>query len=351
MKYFSYIPAGLIVLLLFAVGCRKDTLGPSLVEMHGPVTVTEPFSASKNSVDFSKNEQVHFTAKFENDAAWIVTVKGQISGAVKTFEGASKSVDISNSVWTGYANTIPSFQVEPVTATLSFKYTADTFKTTINATGLRDLDKNAVLITDFSHFKFIHQWDVDANHNLIKNADWKYIDTAYKAFPKADGGVYCTMVGHPWVASNMDPYINYLDLTSINPLVQNAPYYPLPADSNSVYFNVMVYGTGTASTRLLINFQEDHITCRHADIAVNWEGWKLLSYRYADLLDNVTTPNQPNKITMVSFVLLSSATGPYPGDKAYPTPPTNKPFEDKNPFMVGVAFDHPIFTLHTPYQP
>ena len=327
MKYTSFIPVGLIAVLLFVVGCRKDTLGPSLVEIYGPVTVTEPFATSNVAVDFSKNEQIHFTAKFEKDAAWIVTVKGDKSGAVKTFEGESKTVDISNANWTGYANDAPSFQAEPVTATLSFKHTNDVFSKTLTVLGQKNLDLNNVLISDFSTIFKISSWT-------------KYegtINVTHKLYPQADGNKYLYMEGTPYQETYPGSKVVTPFVCGIEALAKNAEkkydtYYPLSSDTTKVYFNVMVYGTGHSNTWLKIVFDEEQLSSRHIDIRPNWTGWKLISVTYAKLLDDVSTAGKPDKLTKVKFLLLSDAV----------------PAESEK---VSVAIDHPCFTTNAPYQP
>jgi|GEM_PF-2726111 len=343
--------------LLFAVSsCSKETLGPDIVGLYSPATIIDSLKKSQPNVDFSKDETVYFTAKFEKTTDWLLTLKGNTSGAVKTFTGVSSSLDVSNARWTGYANTVPSFQKENITATLTFKHTTDTLKTTITTTGLRNLDKDGVLVTNFSSFKFVHSW---ANDPVNQNCDWAYADKLYNGFPKADGGAYCTMMGHPWkndfnndkIHPVTNPYVNYLDIKASKADFNYVDYFPLPADSNRVYFSLMVYGTGTPNTRLLVNFMEENIDARYADIKITWTGWKLLTFQYAELLDKITTKNQPDKVNQVSFILLNSKTGPFEATGSFIDPVANPPLDDQNPNFVSVAFDHPTFTINHPYQP
>ncbi|MCX6182764.1 MAG: hypothetical protein NT150_12640 [Bacteroidetes bacterium] len=328
MKNLSFILIAFTAVLTLQFGCRKDTLGPSIVGIYGPVTVVDPLNKSMSAVDFSKDETVYFTASFEKETDWVITVKGNTSGATKTFTTISKVVDKSNALWNGTADDVPSFQKETVTIFLTFKHTTDTFKTTMPITGLRNPDKNGILITDFSALKSATDWP----------RDWPAVTVFDNSHPKADGGKYFYMSGTPWKHQNFDPklpiepYVNYMDIASNKADVNHGSTYGLSTDSNKVYFNIMVYGNGPSDTWFLVNFWEEGGVARHINIRPDWTGWKLLSYTYAELLDNVSTPGKPDKLDKVSFVLLSDQVAPY----------TN---------AVSVAFDHPIFTINHPYQP
>ena len=326
MKKLSLIVLGFTSLLMTEWACTKEKLGPDISGVFGPVTVTEAFNSSKTTVDFSADEEVHFTAKFEKETDWIVTLTGATSGATKTFEAISNTIDISNSKWLGHADDAPSFQAETVTATLTFKNTTGTFSKTINVTGQKNLDKSGVLISDFS----------SPVKTLAWATDWPGFTLNNTSYSKADGNKYIYITGKPWQtapgSSTITPYVNFVDVKAKDAATDYGTYYPLLTDTNKVYFNIMVYGTGQSDTWLMVNFSEDGVTSRHINIRPDWTGWKLLSYTYASLLDNVTTAAKPDKLTTVSFILLSDAV----------------PAESKT---VSVAFDHATFTFNKPYQP
>ncbi len=342
MKKLISISLCTIALLMFELSCKKDPLGPDITGIYGPVTVVDTLKKSAATVDFSKDESVFFTASFEKETDWVLTITGKTSGATKTFEGISKNIDKTNALWNGTASDVPSFQKETVTARLTFRHTADTFKTTLVTTGLKNLDKNDVLVTNFSTFKVIHPYDSTKNNPVHPNADWPIsLTTTSQAgiSSPADGGKYLYMSGKPWQHINGDvlqgftPYVTYLNITAAHADTDYGTYYPLLPDSNKVIFNIMVYGNGpTSKTWLEVTFMEDGVTARHINIYPTWVGWKLLSYSYASLLDNIATPGHPEKLQMVTFLLLSTA-----------VPPEST--------TVSVAFDHPVFTTNHPYQP
>ncbi|MFM7024320.1 MAG: hypothetical protein ACKOXB_15215 [Flavobacteriales bacterium] len=324
MKKSILISLGISSVLLFGWSCSKENLGPDLSTISGPVTVLSGFDKKAASVDFSKNEEQYFTAEFENETEWQITLKGNTSTAVKTIKGISKTIDASNSRWTGYADDAPSFQKETVTAQLTFKHTTDTFTTTLFTTGMVNHDAGSVLVTDFATLKSNTEWPRDWPPVSITN-------NVYTDNILADGGKFFYMSGTPW---QNNPYVNYMTISAKYADEDYGTYFPLYPDANRVYFNIMVYGKGPSDTWLQINFSENGVNARGISIRPDWYGWKLLSYNYNDLIPdaNVTGDAKPNKLTSVSFVLLSDQTAPY-----------------TNP--VSVAFDHPVFTFNKPYQP
>ena len=77
-----------------------------------------------------------------------------------------------------------------------------------------------------------------------------------------------------------------------------APAFPLSANSDNVYFNVMIYGEeGTTNSLVLFQFEEDENSngifssasedMYSKEIKVDWIGWKLISVKYSDLVNLV----------------------------------------------------------------
>lgn len=332
----------IICILLFVgalASCKKpEQLGPDLVGIYGPVTVTESFAVNTPTVNFANGGNVFFTAKFKNDAVWTITITGA-NGAKKIISGISKEINAENSTWIGVADILPSFAAGSVTATLSFQNDAQTESVpfTITQKRVSDLETD-VLVTDFLVTKVQNygaipvppdKWPSD--FPLTINSETSY------GFP--DGNAYLTMGDPtaPWQGAG-SPYVDILTITPANSIVDYGNYYPLYADPTKVYFNIMVYNTGTP-TWLQIAFLEDGVVARGIDIKPNWTGWKLVSVKYSDLIPNssdAASNVRPQKITGIQLVLLSNVPV---ADPALATTP------------VKTAFDHICFTHNKPYQP
>ena len=322
--------------LLIAIlgACDKpEQIGPGINGIYGPVTVTQAFAVNTSNPNFATGGKVYFTAKFENDAIWTITLVGQTSGAVKTITGISKEINALNSEWTGNADDAPSFQMgENVQATLSFASSATTFTQNLTIAGIKNLDAGGVLVTNFVLSKFqcycagpmlTTTWYTD--FPLTNNTDNTYI--------KPDGNAYAMMEGVPWQGGG-SPYVDILTIDARNADVNYGNYFPLYADPTKVFFNIMVFGepATTSNTWLRVILFEDGVEARGIDIRPDWTGWKLLTYNYTELEAIITDAPKPNKVTAIRFILLSeSATLPGPS--------------------VRAVFDHPIFTHNTPYKP
>lgn len=116
-KYYIYI----IFLSGILLACKHDTDefdGPFLVDRFGSFQIKETLGVSQNSVDFSANETVFFTASFSKRIEWVLRITGQESGAVKEIEGFGSELDASSALWNGSVTTLPLLRAEPCIAEL-----------------------------------------------------------------------------------------------------------------------------------------------------------------------------------------------------------------------------------------
>ncbi|MDB5272026.1 MAG: hypothetical protein JWO58_393 [Chitinophagaceae bacterium] len=335
----------LVFTILFIASCKKtEQLGPDLVGIYGPVTVTQPFAVNTSSVNFATGGQIYFTAQFQNDAVWTITITGATSHAVKTITGISKNISIDNSLWTGTADVVPSFTVENVTATLTFKNSPTLVETItpIAITGKRISDyPTDVLVTNFVVNKR-HYDGGPPNHYTIGWAapygwpsDYPNIINTDNTYPKPDGDNYLIMSGIPWADPTITAYINNLLIMADSSDFKYGKYFPLYADPDKVYFNIMVCGTNTPYTWLQVTVIEEGANGdinRSINFKPSWTGWKLFSYKYSDLAAGSSTVPNPQKVKGVQLVLLSTA-------PALPGP------------SVKIGIDHITFTHNQPYQP
>jgi hypothetical protein len=307
---------------------QPEQIGPSVKEIYGPLSVTTPFAVSNSNPNFSTGATIYFTAKFANTTSWTITITGPTSGATKTISGISKDINSTNSKWDGTANSVPSFKVgEVATATLTFANSSTVYTKTITIAGVKDLDADGVIVTDFGGTPTqISSWE----------SDWPASVTTNTTYSQPDGNAYMYMSGTPWQGGPPvnSPYVDFISILPSQSDIDYGAYFPLYADASKVFFNIMVYGNGASSNNWLkVILHEDGGNSRSIDIRPDWTGWKLLSYNYkSDFLSTSTAIPMPNRITSVQLVLLSES-------KVLPGP------------AVNVAFDHIIFTHNKPYQP
>jgi hypothetical protein len=338
------IICSILLVIAFASCKKKEQLGPDLVGIYGPVTITESLAVNTSNVNFAGGDQVFFTAKFKNDAVWSLTIVGT-NGAQKIISGISKEINAENSRWSGTADVLPSFGAGVVTATLSFQNDAQTESVTFTITQKRNADlPGDVLVSNFVVNK--RYFYSAPPPPIIKfgytgpngwPSDYPNISNTDNSYPKPDGDTYLIMSGIPWapVGKPITPYTNSLTIMSDSSDFQYGKYFPLYADPDKVYFNIMICGTNTPHTWLEVNLIEDGPNgdiIRKISYKPNWTGWKLFSYKYSDLaLGSPLLPN-PKKIKGVQLVLLSD-TPNLPGDE------------------VKIGIDHITFTHNAPYQP
>jgi len=334
---------GIFLAVVLIASCRnKEQLGPDL-----KVTIVEPLAVNTPAVDFAGGNKIFFTAVFENPTAWTITVSAA-NGAKKILTGVSKEINEANSSWTGTADVIPSFMAGPVTAKLTFQVDPieDSVPFTISTKRVSDKITD-VLVSNFTSSPVQNYGGTIAPGNwpstypLTTNTD--------NAYFVPDGNAYEIMGDPttPWQGAG-SPFVDIVSIAARNSSQNYGTYYPLSADPNNVYFNIMVYGNETP-VWLEINFFEvealDHNSPtnpsadRKLTIKPNWTGWKLVSVKYADLIpaDADAAANiRPDKISDIQIVLLSNL---LPSNPAMLTTP------------IRTAFDHITFTHDTPYQP
>jgi hypothetical protein len=233
---------------------------------------------------------------------------------------------------------LPSFIAGSVTATLSFRNDTQTESVALTVTAKRVSDlATDVLVSDFVINKqqcycappmLATSWPSD----FPATVNWEISN----GLP--DGNAYLVMGPNPAWQGAGSPYVDILTISAPNSMGNYDTYFPLYADPTKVYFNVMVYNTGTP-TWLQISFMEDGTVARYFDIKPNWVGWKLVSIKYSDLkASNIDAANniQPQKVTAIQIVMLSSLAVTDPNLMVTP---------------VKAAFDHMTFTHNKPYQP
>jgi hypothetical protein len=338
---------GIFLAMVLMASCRnKEQLGPDLVGIYGPVTITQPLAVNTPSVNFATGGTVFFTAKFKNSAIWTLTITNA-TGAQKTITGLSKELNAENSTWTGTADALPSFMAGTVTATLTFQNdpTTDNVSFTISAKRISDkptdvLVTNFVLapVKNFGSPGAFQPTDWPSDFPYTSNLDFTPFPNG--SYPLPDGDKYLVIGPYNPHQGAGSPYIDLLRIYATGAMTP-MQYFPLYADPTKVYFNIMVYNTGTPTWLQVSLFENEDLDApvRHIDIKPNWTGWKLISVKYSDFIANnadAAAKLQPQRVSGIQIVLLSNVPVSSP---ALPT--TN----------VKAAFDHITFTHNAPYQP
>src|SRR5690554_1479512 len=97
----SWLFAICISLVGFISGCKSpdESIGSELIVAPSDLQVLS-FEGNLKTVDFTKDSLGLF-GELSHRVSWLVTFKGTISGAIKTFEGVSQVIDPSELKWGG----------------------------------------------------------------------------------------------------------------------------------------------------------------------------------------------------------------------------------------------------------
>ncbi len=304
----------LIITFAVVLGCRKEEStydGISINELYSDFMMLQNFSIDKDTVNFGSGENAVFSAVFNKPVNWSIEVTGQLSKAKKILSGQSKRIDASNGTWDGSTTIFPMFKAEACVAQLFIEGVSDTF---VVATAIKSIKVNSgLVIADFEN-GFNSAWTRYVQSGA--NMDWNIKTDSLCP----QGAKYLKMAG----TVNWDYLIGLIDFPAT--AYGGGNTLPLSPNPDNVYFNCLIYGVpNTNESIVLFQFKEDEngdgVYNANTDdqydyqITVNWEGWKLVSVKYSDIISlnngQPTTPNgnsihNPDKIAKISMLDLAN---------------------------------------------
>jgi hypothetical protein len=303
-----------LLVVIFLVGCRKEELkkidGPSLADLNGKFSIIANLKASKDSVNFSANESVFFTAEFSKVSTWKLEIIGQTSGAIKEISGVGSKLTVNETNWGGATTFFPVFRSELCIARLSVQGEKDTLITTVK---IKEPKVNSGFVVADFESPFNTGWSSFVQSGA--NMDFQIKDDDFAP----EGAGYLNMAGTvdwDWL----------IGLINFKATAYGAKTFPLSSNPDNLYFNLLVWGEPSLTNSLvLFQFQEDEngdgkFSSNSEDmyshqITINWTGWKLVSIRYSDLLSLVngspsaTSGNgvfEPNKLMQINMLHLAN---------------------------------------------
>jgi hypothetical protein len=326
MKYNLF----LLLLLTVLFSCRKDEIdifeGPDLNDVYGEFTVITSLESSQPNVDFADGQTVYFTCEMSKVIDWQLTITGQTSGAEKLISGTSKYVDTNTSTWDGSTTNFPMFKSEVCNVMLTFNGESDTLNTSVTV----DLPKvnEGFVIADFET-----GWNSGWTTFIQSGAGMDFNIKTDASAPNENS--YYNMQGlvdWDWLTGLVD----------FNATAYGSTTIPLSDNGDNLYFNAIVYGDpGLPNSRVLFRFDEDEnedgsFNVSNEDqfgyeIIIQWEGWKLITVKYSDMVGsggggNIHNPDKLNKVSVLH--LADPASG-----------------------MAKSGIDYLIFTENAPLQP
>jgi len=308
-------------IVAFFISCEKDGIeGPSLNDLYGELTILESLEVVGDSANFEINDAMHFTSSFSKIVDWKVTIEGLNSGAKKIISGKSNVINANNSTWNGGVTNLPFFKDENCSLLLTFQNHNDSISKTIKISGAKTYGNgNELVITDFEG-GFNPNFTNFFNSGMVKKIEDDNPGQGNRFLVQESAPNGC-----PW-----DWLIGYIDYPSDYWLQQGT----LSADPDNVYFNIMIKGDSTLSpdnvpnSLFKLEFYEDEnqdgfYSQANEDrldyeFLVDWNGWKMISIKYSDLLTSTDSNNggggnklrEPNKIFKVRTLLLADPYDP-----------------------------------------
>jgi len=326
----------LIGLLSSFISCRETDGfdGPSIIDQYGEFALVTSLEANRTSVDFQNGQTVHFTAEFNKNVSWTITITGQASGAVKEITGLSRKLDVDNASWNGSTTHLPKFRVENCTAVLTIENEPDVSESvTIEAVS----PKNDIgeLIADF---------ESDAGNNIFfGNYEFELTPDSgpQNDIPAAQGNRYYLLKG---TDAGGVPGNYFVGLIDIKASITGNTYFPVPTqDPSQLYFNAFLYSDGRPYTIAVIQFAYDtndngeyndgidQTFQLEGDFPLAHTGWIHISHTLAEA---GMSEEHLNKIVAVRALLISN-------ENDQPNPREE----------VGYGIDYLFFTANAPLNP
>jgi hypothetical protein len=267
----------IIVLFVFLQACKKSNQEPqgqsicASDQFHyiNDFSITNATGAAAGHVDFTYAPyKVKLTATFNESVNWTITIRGNISNAIKTFTSTSSSVDID---WYGNADGDIFFRTgESCTISLSPACkSATTLSLIIDHSAI--FDHFGYLIMDFEYLfpEYTYTSNVPGIDGYVRNVD------TLLATPSPQGG-RCRKLYAPQYHSGY--YIGGFGNTAYD-----MANYAGNISSDSIYLNFYLKGnTNTTTTVVLMETVAGTDYKFTVPIFIDWTGWKFISLKFSD---------------------------------------------------------------------
>ncbi len=291
------------------LSCEKEGIeGPNLNDLFGELNIIEEFQIVNDSASFN-TESAYFTAKFSKIVDWKISITGVSSGAQKVILGKSNEINATNSLWRGEVTTLPFFKEENCSVLLTFPSHNDTISRSYMISTAKTYGNGSELVVS------------DFENGFNPNFYDFFQSTCLKKIESGGAGQsdkYLVQEG----TCDWDWLIGYVDYYADHWYQQGT----LNANPENVYINIMINGDSTlsptneANSLFKLEFWEDENQDGYYDLSsedkyavefdVDWNGWKMISYRYSDLIlewnSGGNAIREPNKISNFRTLLLAN---------------------------------------------
>ena len=282
-------------LVCFLHSCtKKEFEGPSIDILYSDFEVIEPLKIINKNPSFSSNEQVSFHCEFNKPVQWKIAIMGLSTSANRQITGFSNLIDSNIIVWKGGPSQVPFFSEEVCAIELTFENETDTLRDTINIVSAKTYE-NGVWFEDFED-------GLPVNGLVYYNTDGGGMTFSVANDDALLGNSYFKMGGRvnwDWPLGNLDLplnitnvgqasddlYINIGILSDLQDLHTGQFINILISEETDIPFNDNLDNNAS-------DLFESTMEVYKIKVPVDWNGWKLKSFRYSDF--EPVSPNNPD---------------------------------------------------------
>jgi hypothetical protein len=352
MRFINKVLIGLLLLSSITACNEEDFIGNPIEVAPADFEVTTPLKVSKASLSFN-TDVLELECKFNAEVTTNVIITGLESGAeYKYVLSNTDEINSSNFSWKGQHSGLYFFKSgEKAQVKIEFYGASDALQldtvTIVKSQSFKDEFHYPLAGGDFE--------DRGDGSEIISYPYWiVYGKGEYLAVSGLSSEEIMQVQGvnsfrmasdalTPGYQGGMDNETAIIEGTDADPI-----FPPFPANADSVYFNIYLYGYGEGADKIVIEFKEadgvNETNKNGRDDGVQiiqtleHEGWELFSYRYSQLPFSTYAPgggsgnktHEPHRIFRVAFSLEVTESAPRYGEATY---------------------DFPIFTIGKPFDP
>tara|TARA_B100001540_G_scaffold77919_1_gene70147 strand:- start:1638 stop:2687 length:1050 start_codon:yes stop_codon:yes gene_type:complete len=282
-------------LVCFLHSCtKKEFEGPSIDILYSDFEVIEPLKIINKNPSFSSNEQVSFHCEFNKPVQWKIAIMGLSTSANRQITGFSNLIDSNIIVWNGGPSQVPFFSEEVCAIELTFENEIDTLRDTISIVSAKTYE-NGVWFEDFED-------GIPVNGLVYYNTDGGGMTFSVANDDALLGNSYFKMGGRvnwDWPLGNLDLPLNITNVgqTSDDLYINIGILSDLQDLHTGQFINILI----SEETDIPFNDNLDNnasdlfestMEVYKIKVPVDWNGWKLKSFRYSDF--EPVSPNNPD---------------------------------------------------------
>lgn len=276
----------ILVLSLLFNSCKHDNFKDFVGPGHCPspsFALVSPFTITAQATPTItlSSTPIEMTASFNEVVEWTLSIKGNTSGAQRTFTNKSSSVNVT---WRGEPGSEKFFQTE--TVTIEFKIAcqdASIYSRDITANSFNSYASTGkgLLLSDFDGNGPVANTFLKPGYNASGWSSYFTLPNEITEFGR---------VATPLIAPQGSNYMVLKGLPASNSWYVGGGYASVPnlatiagatSDPTKMYVNAFINNGGNTSTLLGLTIKSGGVNYSK-NVLLNWSGWKMVSYNLSE---------------------------------------------------------------------